>query len=151
MFTLADFVFSTAISRQVARAYSLDVSAKLLTPDLISTQSGWDGVAALIPPVPMIFGRTLGAVVLLVAVYEFVAPFTNWMPQRTNETTLVWYLIAGSFAFMIQTKLSQAFLDGLGFMYVGRFVGGTYQIITGTLSIVILWFGGGSGLRWSGC
>lgn len=140
LFSLADFGFSPAISRQVAHSFKLDPNQESHASDLFATSPGWPGVSALYAASRVIFTRvTLGGVVLLVIAHELVLPWTSLLPSRNTESTWVWYLLGGTMLLSFQTRLSQAFLDGLGFMYVGRLISGVYQLAWNLLSIVVLW------------
>lgn len=144
IFTLSDFGFSMAITRQVAHSFYADHEVDHLSSDLIKTCTGWQGVAAIYAASRTIFLRVmLVSILLFIIAYELVLPHTNLLPNPTTETTLVWYLLAGSFGLIFQAKLSQAFLDGLGYMYLSRVVAGTYQLLCGGFSILSLWMGFG--------
>ncbi len=144
IFTLSDFGFSMAISRQVAHSFNLNHNVDQLSSDLFNTSSGWKGIATLYAASKTIFIRVMVVSILLFIVsYELILPFTNLLPNRTTETSLVWYLLAGSFELIFQARLSQSFLDGLGCMYLSRFISGTYQLLCGLFSIISLRLGYG--------
>ena len=144
IFTLSDFGFSMAITRQVAHSFYAAHDVDHLPSDLIKMSSGWKGAAAIYAASRTIFMRVMFASILLfIIAYELVLPHTNLLPNPTTETTLVWYLLAVSFALIFQARLSQAFLDGLGYMYLSRVIAGTYQLICGLFSILSLWMGFG--------
>jgi O-antigen/teichoic acid export membrane protein len=144
IFTLSDFGFSMAITRQVAHSFFADHDVNHLSSDLIKTPSGWKGVATIYAASKTIFMWVmLVSILLFIIANELVLPQTNLLPNPTTETTLVWYLLAGSFAFIFQARLSQAFLDGLGYMYLSRLISGTYQLICGLFSMLSLWNGFG--------
>jgi len=144
IFTLSDFGFSMAITRQVAHSFYADHDVDHLSSDLIKTCSGWEGVAAIYVASRTIFMRaTLVSILLFIIAYELVLPHTNLLPNPTTETTLVCYLLAVSFALIFQARLSQAFLDGLGYMYLSRVIAGTYQVLCGLFSVLSLWMGFG--------
>lgn len=144
IFLLTDFGFSMAITRQVAHTYNLNLQAGHLSTDLIETSPGWDGVEHLYVASKKIFKRVaIGSLFLFILTYELILPWTSLLPHRTVETAVVWYLLAGSFSIIFQARLDQAFLDGLGYMYVTRFIAGSYQLGCGIFSIFALWFGFG--------
>jgi O-antigen/teichoic acid export membrane protein len=140
LFALADFGFSPAISRQAAHSLKNDPTRENLPSDLFLTSAGWVGVSELYAASRAIFWKvTLGSAVLCVLAHEAVLPWTSLLPARTGESTLAWYLLGGALLVSFQTKLSQAFLDGLGWMYASRFIAGTYQLAWNLLIMVALW------------
>ncbi|MBK5276439.1 MAG: hypothetical protein JJE30_15520 [Desulfuromonadales bacterium] len=144
IFGLSDFGFSMAISRQVAHSLNLNHNINLPSTDLINTCSGWNGIGALYTASKTIFVRVLAvSIILFVLTYELILPWTNLFQHRTTDITLVWYLLAGSFASIFMARLSQSFLEGLGYMYVSRLISGSYQLLCGIFSIVVLKFGFG--------
>jgi len=139
IFSLSDFGFSMAISRQVAHSFKVNDGVPLLSSDLFDIGSGWDGLGVLYSASRTIFVRVmLISIFLFIISYQLILPRTNLLPHRTLETALVWYLLAGSFALLFLTRLSQSFLDGLGYMYIGRGISGFYQLVSSLLSIVAL-------------
>lgn len=139
IFSLSDFGFSMAISRQVAHSFKSRDGIESARSDLIDIGSGWEGIRVIYAASRAIFIRvTAVSIALFVVSYEVVIPWTNLLPQRNLQTTLVWYLLAGSFALVFQARLSQSFLDGLGYMYVGRIVAGVYQLTCGVLTVVAM-------------
>lgn len=140
MVGLADFGFSMAISRQVAHSLRFDKEQYSgSSRDLIETRPGWEGVSELYASSRVIFWRvTALAAVILVFLHEAVLPFTRLFETHSAHTTLVWYSLSVSILFAFQTRLSQSFLDGIGFMFLGRAVGGTYALLSNLASAVAL-------------
>jgi O-antigen/teichoic acid export membrane protein len=140
MLGLADFGFSLAISRQAA--YSLrfsEASSASRAPDLIETQPGWPGVSELYASSRVIFWRvTALAGVSLVLLYHAVLPHTKLIDTHTLQTALIWYALGASILLNLQTRLSQSFLDGIGFMFLGRVISGTYALLWNIASVVAL-------------
>ena len=144
IFLLSDFGFSMVISRQVSHSFKLDRDVVLMDSDLIETESGWNGVSELYAASKVIFTRvTIASILLFIISYEIVLPHTNILVSNTNETKIVWYLLAASFCFIFQARLSQSFLDGLGYMYLTRIVSGSNQLFSSFLSVISLLLGYG--------
>jgi len=140
MLGLADFGFSSAISRQAA--YSLrfsEASSATRAPDLIETQPGWRGVSELYASSRVIFWRvTAIAGIALILLYHTMLPHTKLIETRTPETALIWYALGASILLNLQTRLSQSFLDGIGFMFLGRFISGSYALLWNVASVIAL-------------
>lgn len=140
---LVDFGFGVAISRQVAYSLRRNAGVEYSSPDLIKTPPGWEGVALLYAASRALFQRALViAVVLFVAVHEWIIPLTNLRQPESAEMTAVWYLLAGSIAFNVYTRLTQSFLDGLGYMFASRIVASCFQLCM-NLGLVLVLYGGG--------
>jgi O-antigen/teichoic acid export membrane protein len=140
MLGLADFGFSLAVSRQAAYSLRLtDTSSRIGTPDLIETKPGWSGVSELYASSHVIFWRvTAVAAVALVLLYHAVLPHTRLIEVRSANTALVWYAMGGSILLNLQTRLSQSFLDGIGFMFLSRFISGSYALVWNVTSAIAL-------------
>jgi O-antigen/teichoic acid export membrane protein len=140
MVGLADFGFSMAISRQAA--YSLRFSktgSAARAPDLIETQPGWLGVSELYASSRVIFWRvTAIAGIALILLYHAVLPHTKLIENQTVQTALIWYALGASILLNLQTRLSQSFLDGIGFMFLGRFISGSYALLWNIASVIAL-------------
>ncbi|WP_299695605.1 hypothetical protein [Hydrocarboniphaga sp.] len=145
LFMLMDFGFGVAISRQVAFSLTVDSTVDFVSPDLIRTDPGTAGIEGLYLASRSIFGRVFvcGAALFLL-IYHVVMPFTNLLQPHAGETAMVWYLLGASTALNFFTRLSQSFLDGLGYMFISRAIAGTYQL--GTNLLIILTLGAGMGL-----
>ncbi len=144
IFGLSDFGFSMAISRQVAHSLNLNQNVNQPRTDLINSCPGWNGIGVLYSASKIIFLRVLVvSIILFFITYELILPWTNLFSHRTTEITLVWYLLAGSFSLLFLARLSQSFLEGLGYMYLSRSISGSYQLWCGLFSIVALKFGFG--------
>lgn len=139
IFSLSDFGFSMAISRQVAHSFKHNHDVSFSSPDLFNIGSGWDGLGVLYAASRTIFWRVMIlSIFLFIISYQLIIPWTNLLQHRTIETAVVWYLLAGSFALVFLTRLSQSFLDGLGYMYIGRGISGAYQLVCSAFSILAL-------------
>jgi O-antigen/teichoic acid export membrane protein len=140
MVGLADFGFSMVISRQAAHSLGLsDTKHARRAPDLIETRPGWSGVSEIYASSRVIFWRvTAAAALLLIFLYEAVLPFTNLIEGRSAGTALVWYALGASILLNLQTRLSQSFLDGIGFMFLGRFINGSYSLVWNLASVIAL-------------
>jgi O-antigen/teichoic acid export membrane protein len=140
MVGLADFGFSMAISRQAAHSLGLsDTKQARRTPDLIETRPGWSGVSEIYASSRVIFWRvTAAAAVMLIFLYEAVLPFTKLIEGRSAGTALVWYALGASILLNLQTRLSQSFLDGIGFMFLGRIISGSYSLVWNLGSVIAL-------------
>jgi len=140
MLGLADFGFSLAISRQAA--YSLrfsEASSAARAPDLIETQPGWPGVSELYASSRVIFWRvTAVAGVALILLYHAVLPHTKLIETQTLQTALIWYALGVSILLNLQMRLSQSFLDGIGFMFLGRLISGSYALLWNIASVIAL-------------
>jgi O-antigen/teichoic acid export membrane protein len=140
MVGLADFGFSMAISRQAAHSLGLDnTKYAVRAPDLIETQPGWPGLSELYASSRIIFWRvTAIAGLALILLYHGVLPHTKLFQAHTLQTALVWYALGASILLNLQTRLSQSFLDGIGFMFLGRVISGTYALLWNIASVVAL-------------
>jgi O-antigen/teichoic acid export membrane protein len=139
MVGLADFGFSMAVSRQAAYSLRLDAKSPARAPDLIETEPGWPGVSQLYASSRVIFWRvTAIAAFATILLYEAVLPHTKLIETRTLNTALVWYALGASILLNLQTRLSQSFLDGIGFMFLGRFISGTFALLWNVASVVAL-------------
>src|SRR5207237_5368570 len=140
MLGLADFGFSLAISRQAA--YSLrfsEASSASRAPDLIETQPGWPGVSEVYASSRVIFWRvTAIAGIALILLYHAVLPRTKLIDNHTLQTALIWYALGASILLNLQTRLSQSFLDGIGFMFLGRLISGSYALLWNIASVIAL-------------
>jgi O-antigen/teichoic acid export membrane protein len=140
MLGLADFGFSSAISRQAAYSLKLaDTNGAAPAADLIETRSGWPGVSELYGSSRVIFWRiTAVAGIALILLYHTVLPYTKLIETRTPETALIWYALGASILLNLQVRLSQSFLDGIGFMFLGRIISGTYALLWNIASVIAL-------------
>lgn len=137
---LADFGFSSAVSRQAAYSLRFDqTKSSGRVHDLIETKPGWAGVSELYASSRVLFWRvSIGAGVLMIVLYEAVLPFTKLIEHRSWHTALVWYAIGLSILLNLQTRLSQSFLDGIGFMFLSRLISGTYALLWNVASVAAL-------------
>jgi O-antigen/teichoic acid export membrane protein len=140
MIGLADFGFSMAISRQAAHSLRFDKDKYIArAPDLIETRPGWLGVSDLYASSRLIFWRlTIIAGVGLIVLHEAVLPFTRLMEGRSIQFAFVWYALGLSTLLTFQTRLSQSFLDGIGYMFLGRFIAGNYQLLWNLAAVAAL-------------
>ena len=143
IFSLSDFGFSAVISRQVA--YSLNfVEGQSTSFDIMATRPGWAGVSDIYRASRTIFTRVIVAsFALFLITYLLVIPHTQLAAHLNTANPAIWYVTMIGLALLVQVGLSRAFLDGIGLMYIGRFVGGTYQMVYGIATIVVLLCGGG--------
>src|SRR5207244_1829556 len=123
-------------------AYSLkltETNRALSASDLIETQPGWPGVSELYVSSRVIFWSvTAIAAVALVVLYHAVLPHTKLIETQTLQTALIWYSLGASILLNLQTRLSQSFLDGIGFMFLGRFISGSYALLWNIASVIAL-------------
>lgn len=141
MLGLADFGFSSAISRQAAHSLHLVAGSApaIHRPDLIETSPGWAGVSELYGASRLLFWRvTAGAAVMLVILYHAVIPFTRLIEHRSFGTAVTYYALGISVLLTLQTRLSLSFLDGTGYMFLSRLILGTYGIVWNVASVVAL-------------
>jgi O-antigen/teichoic acid export membrane protein len=140
MLGLADFGFSLAISRQAAYSLKLtDTNRAAPAPDLIETRPGWPGVSELYASSRVIFWRASAiAGCALILLYHTVLPHTRLIEIHTLQTALIWYALGASIVLNLQTRLSQSFLDGIGFMFMGRFISGAYALLWNIASVIAL-------------
>jgi O-antigen/teichoic acid export membrane protein len=140
MLGLADFGFSSAISRQAAYSLKLaDTNGAAPAADLIETRPGWLGVSELYGSSRVIFWRvTAIAGIALILLYHTVLPHTKLIEARTPQTALIWYALGASILLNLQMRLSQSFLDGIGFMFLGRFISGSYALLWNVASVIAL-------------
>ncbi len=140
MLGLADFGFSLAISRQAAYSLKLtETNRAAPAPDLIETRPGWPGVSELYASSRVIFWRvTAIAGIALILLYHAVLPHTKLIETHTLQTALIWYALGASILLNLQTRLSQSFLDGIGFMFLERLISGSYALLWNIASVIAL-------------
>jgi len=137
---LADFGFSSAVIRQAAYSLRFDSTKPAAGgQDLIETRPGWAGISELYASSRVLFWGVTGvAGLLMILLYEAVLPFTKLIEVRSLHTALVWYAVGGSILLNLQTALSRSFLDGIGYMFLGRFISGTYALVWNIASVAAL-------------
>ena len=137
---LTDFGLSLAISRQVAYCFSKRDSSPIeLDSDFIETDSGWAGVEAVFEAGRRLFNRLgVAAGLLILMIYELVLPLGHLLDQRSSSISRAWYLLGVATIISLQSKLYQGVMDGLGFVYIGRVISGTSQILSGLLVVTVL-------------
>jgi O-antigen/teichoic acid export membrane protein len=135
---LADFGFSSALTRQVAHSLTLDRNAyKTAAPDLVQTSPGWAGVSELYGASRLLFWRiTVGTAALVILLQQIIFRFTKLAETDSYRTSVIWYAMGVTVLLSMQTRLSQSFLDGLGYMYLTRFIAGTYGLLWNAASVV---------------
>ncbi len=138
MLGLADFGFSSALTRQVAHSLRLDRDLyKTDAPDLVETSPGWTGVSELYGTSRLLFWRiTIGTGALVVLLHPIIFRFTKLAAANSYRTSIIWYALGGTVMLSMQTRLSQSFLDGLGCMYLTRFIAGSYGLLWNIASVV---------------
>ena len=143
MLGLADFGFSSAISRQAAHSLHLVIgnSVREHNRDLVETQPGWAGVSELYAASRLLFWRvTAVAAISLVVVYHAVLPFTRLIAHPSLSTTLTYYTLGVSVLLSMQLRLPLSFLDGTGYMFLSRLILGSYGILWNVASVIaLLW------------
>jgi len=140
LINLTDFGLSLAISRQVAYSFPKGDSSPIeLHSDFIETDSGWAGVAAVFEAGRRLFNWLgVAAGLLIVVIYELVLPLGHLLDQRNSSINRAWYLLGAATLISLQCKLYQGVVDGLGLVYIGRFIFGTSQILSGVLVVTVL-------------
>ena len=141
MLSLADFGFSSAVTRQAAHSLHLVVEG---TPrhhgeDLIETEPGWPGVSDLYAASRLIFWRvTIVAAVFLIVLFHAVLPFTRLILHPSFGTALTYYALGISVLLNLQLRLPLAILDGVGYMFVSRIILGSYGLLWNVGSVFSL-------------
>ena len=140
--TLTDFGIGFVIARQTAFSKTADAKTATQPPgDFIATTPGLAGVAELHAATRVIFNRiVIVAVALLIIIYELVLPRGQLLREQSAELRPAWYLLGLSAIMLLRSSQYLAFLDGLGKMFVSRFLSGTYQFFCGIAVIVALLF-----------
>ncbi len=133
--SLADFGIGFSVARQVA--FSFAAKGREAQGDLISTQPGWAGISELYAAIRSIFARlVIVELFALVLLHEAILPLGRLGQQRTASSTLAWYLLGGAAMAMTRTRQYHALFEGLGKMYISRFLAGTQQLVSGIAAIV---------------
>ncbi|MDB6174724.1 MAG: rane protein involved in the export of O-antigen and teichoic acid [Chthoniobacteraceae bacterium] len=142
LFSLTDFGFSMAISRQAAYTFKLQLGSESRQADLLATKPGWEGLNELYSASYHIFlWVTAVAGLLLIVLIFLVLPYTHL--HAGHASTAVWSMMGVSLLATFQSRLSQAFLEGIGYMYLNRFIAGSYIILWNLLNIAALSLGFG--------
>lgn len=141
---LSDFGFSMAISRQVAHSFKLNLDIDHINTDLIKTSTGWAGVSDIYWASRNIFKYcSILALIAGVFLMEIILPNTKLFLFSSADIRFIFYPLVISSVVMLNSKLSQAMLDGLGYMYLSKAILGCYQLILGLFCIISLKLGFG--------
>ncbi len=139
---LTDFGVGFVLARQVA--FSIAATGDKPPGDFLDIPRGWEGINRLYAACRGIFSRIIFiAIGILIFLHEMVLPHTKLSGQNTLATTVAFYLLGASTIIFIKTRQYQALLDGLGRMYMGRFLAGCYQFLSGIMVMIALLAGGG--------
>jgi O-antigen/teichoic acid export membrane protein len=142
--SLSDFGFSIAISRQIAHSFKLNPDVKHLKSDLIKTSKGWLGVSEIYWASRKIFILcSIISIIGCIFLLEIILPNTKLLLTSSEDMRFIFYSLAASIIFVLNSKLSQSVLDGLGYMYLSKVILGTYQLILGLFCIISLKIGTG--------
>jgi O-antigen/teichoic acid export membrane protein len=142
--SLSDFGFSIAISRQIAHSFKLNLDVEHLKSDLIKTSTGWLGVSEIYWASRKIFILcSIISIIGCIFLLEIILPYTKLLLTSSEDIRFMFYPLAASIIFILNTKLSQSVLDGLGYMYLSKVISGTYQLILGLFCIISLKIGAG--------
>jgi O-antigen/teichoic acid export membrane protein len=135
---LTDFGIGFVISRQTAFSKTAGAATAAQPPgDFIATTPGLVGIVELHAATRVIFNRILiVAVALLIIIYELILPHGQLLQGQASALRPAWYLLGISAVLLLRSTQYLAFLDGLGKMFVSRFLGGTYQFVCGVAVIV---------------
>ena len=139
--SLSDFGFSMVLSRQVAHTFNMKSEVDHLNSDLLTLPAGWEGVSIIFRASQTIFS-SIGIAILLIMIISYEL-FIIFYEFNISYLRAIWYMVAISFYITFITKLRQNILDGIGFLYINRFLGGSYLLINSLLSILVLKYGFG--------
>ena len=139
---LTDFGIGFVIARQTAFSKAAGTENAARPPgDFIATTPGLAGVAELHAATRVIFNRVIFvAVALLVIIYELILPHGQLLRGQSSALRPAWYLLGMSAILVLRSTQYLAFIDGLGKMFVSRFLSGTYQFVCGIAVIIALLF-----------
>ena len=129
---LTDFGIGIVLGRQAAFTIKRTASSPSPHGDFLPTSPGWDGLSELYHATQKLFAWLFViAILILATVYHLVLPLGKLAPLLGNSTMITWYLAGFGAIFSLQSKLYQGFLDGLGYVYLSRLIGGLGQIVLG--------------------
>src|SRR4029077_14234147 len=130
------------IARQTAFSKAAGLENAARPPgDFIATSPGLTGIAELHAATRVIFNRVvLVAVALLIIIYELILPHGQLLGGHSSTLRPAWYLLGISAILLLRSTQYLAFLDGLGKMFLSRFLSGTYQFVCGIAVIVTVLF-----------
>jgi O-antigen/teichoic acid export membrane protein len=135
---LTDFGLSFVVARQIAYSLHAPPLQKEPVRDFISTRPGWMGVSDIYHLSRQLFFRaSFGAAIVLVLLYHVVLPIGNLLATASNNAIFAWYLLGAATVLSLQAKPHFALIEGLGRLFVTRFVSGTFQLITGIAVVCI--------------
>lgn len=143
LINLTDFGLSFVLTRQIAYSLHLSETGGLANADFIGTREGWEGVRDVYEVSRKVFHSVsvIGAVVLA-CLYVGITHVGKLAVHADRNMLATWCLLGAGAIISLQTKASQAVLDGLAKLYVTRFILGNVQILTGFGVIVALLLGG---------
>lgn len=137
---LADFGLSFVVARQVSYSLRARAGEALEKTDFIATRGGWEGVSDVYEASRRLFRWvSLAGLGLLAAIYHIVVPLGKLLPEPSLPTTASWYLLGASTLLSLQMKPHIALLEGLGKVYLTRFVTGTSLLVSGVAVVGVLY------------
>jgi O-antigen/teichoic acid export membrane protein len=143
LINLTDFGLSFVLTRQIAYSLHLNETGGLANTDFVGTRGGWEGVRDVYEVSRKIFqGVSVIAVMLLAILYCCITHFGKLAAHVDRHMMMAWCLLGAGAVISLQTKASQAVLDGLAKLYVTRVISGNVQILTGFGVIAALLLGG---------
>jgi O-antigen/teichoic acid export membrane protein len=143
MINLTDFGLSFVLTRQIAYSLHMSEAGGLSNTDFIGTRSGWEGVRDVYEVSRRIFhGVSAIAIVLLALLYFCMTHFGKLAAHIDRQMMVTWCLLGTGAIISLESKASQAVLEGLAKVYVTRFVLGNVQLLTGIGVVAALLLGG---------
>jgi O-antigen/teichoic acid export membrane protein len=141
---LTDFGLTFVLTRQIAYSLHLTETGGLANTDFVGMGEGWQGVRDVYEVSRKIFhGVSAVAVLVLAILYVCITHFGKLAAHIGPQETLAWCLLGCGSVIFLQSKPSQAVLEGLAKLYVTRFILGNIQILSGIGVVLALLLGRG--------
>jgi O-antigen/teichoic acid export membrane protein len=141
---LTDFGLSFVLARQISYSLHARTDVEPMFQDLVETRQGWLGVSDVYQLGRRVFWyASLIAVMILLVLYHLILPLGKLLSNASDQAPMAWYILGGATVLALQAKPHFALIEGVGRVYVTRFVTGTCQLLTGIGIIAVALFGGG--------
>jgi len=137
---LMQFGLPPTIARQVA--FSLETKGNPggeRNDDFLQIRPGIDGINDLFVLTRVIFIVIVVICLgILILIGQYILPLGRLLPEDSIEASIAWYLLGTLILTVIYSNLYQAFLEGLGQIYLANFIRGTFNLLAGCAVIVSL-------------
>lgn len=143
MANLVDFGVGMAISRQAA--HCIGGGSQSPGSDFLDFGEGWSGVATLRLAAKTINNWSiLLAAIISVLLFEFLFPHTKLLEyQSMSQNRLNWYIMAVGTLVIMQGAVDFMLLNGIGKLYLARFINACYFLANGVLVLCAAFLGSG--------